>query len=55
MKVIDYIDIEDSEDLKNNKFDFYSAGENNNLSIQNPIFKTLLKLEFEKAIREYIK
>lgn len=55
MKAIENIDIRKSKELKKNQLNFTSIGENNNLSIQHPIFKTLMKLEFEKAIREYVK
>jgi hypothetical protein len=55
MKAIESIGIKVSEDLKKNQINLYSVGENNNLSNQHPIFKALMKLEFEKAIREYLK
>lgn len=55
MKAIESIDIKESEDLKQNQLNLYSVGDNNNLSNQHPIFKALMKLEFEKAIREYLK
>ena len=55
MKAIESIDIKESEDLKQNQLNLYSVGDNNNLSTQHPIFKALMKLEFEKAIREYLK
>ena len=55
MKAIEKIGIKDSEDLKKNQLNLGSVEDINNLSNQHPIFKTLLKLEFEKAIREYIK
>jgi len=55
MKAIESIDIKESKDLKKNQLNLSSVGGNNNFSNQHPIFKALMKLEFEKAIREYLK
>jgi hypothetical protein len=55
LKTFGEIRIEKESKIENHNLDFYSGDEKISFNNRHPIYRTLMKLEFEKAIRNYLK